>query len=174
MELPPRDELNRMDTADFAGAMSRIFEAAPLLLERLARRRPFGSYAEVVAAAREIVTSMTEAERVALLASHPRIGAAGGASGASRREQGAPADPGVERELARLQDEYERRFGFRFIVFVDRRPREAILEVLRGRLENPREHELATGVAEYLAICADRAGAGRFNAAARRPGTTAR
>ena len=158
--LPPVDELDRMDLADFAGAMSRIFEPNPLLLERLARRRPFRSYAALIAAARDVVARMDDAERASLLASHPRIGARGAMSPASRREQGGAATLAVERELERLQAEYERRFGFRFVVFVRGRPREAILEVLRRRLENQREVELATGVAEYLAICADRAGVG--------------
>ena len=149
-----------MDLADFAGAMARIFEPNPLLLERLARRRPFRSYGELVATAREVVRHMSPVEQAALLGSHPRIGATA-MSEASRREQGGGASESVERELARLQDEYERRLGFRFVVFVNRRSRAQILEVLRGRIANAREVELATGVAEYLAICADRAGVPR-------------
>jgi 2-oxo-4-hydroxy-4-carboxy--5-ureidoimidazoline (OHCU) decarboxylase len=157
--LPPIEELNGLDAADFAGVMARIFEPNPPLLERLARRRPFRSYAELIATAREIVGRMSDAERLALLASHPRIGTGGTMSDASRREQGAAANAEVERQLERLQDDYERRFGFRFVVFVRRRPRDEILAVLRTRLLNPRSIELAAGIDEYLAICADRAGA---------------
>ena len=156
--LPPIEELDRLDTADFAGAMARIFEPNPMLLERLARRRPFGSYAALLSAARDLVGHMSETERAALLASHPRIGASPAMSDASRQEQGPAADADTEAELARLQDDYERRFGFRFVVFVNRRPRSAILAALRARLANPRDVELAWGTREYLAICADRAG----------------
>ena len=156
--LPPIDELNALDTADLAGTLGHVFETNPPLLERLARRRPFRSYADILAAARDIVSAMPDHERVAILASHPRIGARGPASEASRREQGATASAEVERELARLQDEYEGRHGFRFVAFVAGRPRERILEMLRGRVANARDVELATGIAEYLAICADRAG----------------
>ncbi len=162
--LPPVDELNRLDTADFAGAMARVFEPDPALLERLARRRPFRSYAALLAAAREVVASMTEAERVRLLASHPRIGARGPLSEESRREQGAVGDAATEAQLARLQDEYERRNGFRFVVFVNGRPRGAILDLLRRRERAPREVELATGIEEYLAICAERVRALSLNA----------
>jgi 2-oxo-4-hydroxy-4-carboxy--5-ureidoimidazoline (OHCU) decarboxylase len=156
--LPPIDELDRLDTADFAGTLARIFEPNPLLLERLAARRPFRSYAELISAARDIVTRMSDAERTALLASHPRIGAGGAMSEASRREQAGAASATVDAELAGLQTEYERRFGFRFVTFVDRRPRHAILEELRARLTHSRDVELAAGVGAYLAICADRAG----------------
>ncbi len=158
-DLPPIDELNRLDTADFAGTLARLFEHAPLLFERLAKRRPYRSYAALVAAAREIVSAMSQAEQATLLAAHPRLGAAPSSlSAASRREQGVPGPGAVAAELARLQDEYERRNGFRFVVCVGGRSREAILEVLRRRVGNPREVELATGLGEYFAICADRLG----------------
>ncbi|HWQ00622.1 MAG TPA: 2-oxo-4-hydroxy-4-carboxy-5-ureidoimidazoline decarboxylase, partial [Gaiellaceae bacterium] len=71
-------------------------------------------------------------------------------------EQGADADPETLAELARLNAEYEEQFGFRFVVFVDRRPKAEILEVLRGRIANTREQELDTAVTELCAIAEDR------------------
>ena len=59
-------------------------------------------------------------------------------------------------ELARLNDEYERRFGFEFVVFVDGRTRAELLPVLRERLENTREEELETGLRALCAIARDR------------------
>ena len=59
-------------------------------------------------------------------------------------------------ELARLNAEYEGRFGFRFVVFVDRRPKAEILDVLRRRIQRPREEELDTAVGELVAIAEDR------------------
>ena len=56
-------------------------------------------------------------------------------SPASAREQGDDAAPAVLAELAELNRAYEERFGFRFVVFVNRRPRSAIVPVLRERLE---------------------------------------
>ena len=48
-------------------------------------------------------------------------------------------------ELARLNADYESRNGFRFVTFVNRRPKEQVLEELRERIERPREEELRTG-----------------------------
>ena len=59
-------------------------------------------------------------------------------------------------ELAYLNQVYEEKFGFRFVVFVNRRSKEKILEVLRQRLERTREEELDTALAELLAIAEDR------------------
>ena len=59
-------------------------------------------------------------------------------------------------ELAYLNQVYEEKFGFRFVVFVNRRPKTEILEVLRGRLERSREEELETALRELVAIARDR------------------
>lgn len=109
-----------------------------------------------ITAARAALPLLTEAEKVATLNAHPRIGATQNVSSRSRREQGSEDDPAVLAELARLNEEYERRLGFRFVVFVNRRPRSAIVEVLRERLENPRDIELEAGLNAIVAIAEDR------------------
>jgi 2-oxo-4-hydroxy-4-carboxy--5-ureidoimidazoline (OHCU) decarboxylase len=99
---------------------------------------------------------------------HPRIGESGAAvratSTLSYREQGYDAEASIPREelehtyaeLARLNAEYEAKYGFRFLVFVAGRPKSAILEVLRERITRPREEELPTALHEMLAIARDR------------------
>ena len=59
-------------------------------------------------------------------------------------------------ELAELNDEYERRFGFEFVVFVNGRTRAELLPVLRERLGRSREEELETGLRDLCAIARDR------------------
>ena len=59
-------------------------------------------------------------------------------------------------ELARLNAEYETRHGFRFVVFVNRRPKAEILEVLKSRIERPTGAELETALDELVAIAEDR------------------
>ena len=55
-------------------------------------------------------------------------------------------------ELARLNEAYERRFGFGFVVFVNGRTRAELVPVLRERLERERADELETGLRELCAI----------------------
>jgi 2-oxo-4-hydroxy-4-carboxy--5-ureidoimidazoline (OHCU) decarboxylase len=59
-------------------------------------------------------------------------------------------------ELAQLNAEYEAKFGFRFVVFVNRRPRREIVPILRERLERSPGEELATAVDELVQIAIDR------------------
>ena len=62
----------------------------------------------------------------------------------------------TEKALAAMNDEYERRFGFRFVVFVAGRSKSGIVPVFRERLQRTRAQELATGIDEFLAISRDR------------------
>jgi 2-oxo-4-hydroxy-4-carboxy--5-ureidoimidazoline (OHCU) decarboxylase len=105
-----------------------------------------------------VLSGLTEAEKVATLNAHPRIGAPAAAlSHDSRREQGSDQDPAVLAELERLNGEYEARFGFRFVVFVNGRSRTRVLEVLRRRIRRHRDQEMQEGLAAIIAIARDRA-----------------
>jgi 2-oxo-4-hydroxy-4-carboxy--5-ureidoimidazoline (OHCU) decarboxylase len=90
-----------------------------------------------------------------MLDAHPAIGGKP-TSTRSAAEQGTDDDPAVLAELARLNGAYEDRFGFRFVVFVNRRPRREIVPILRERLERTRAEELTTGVDELVQIAVDR------------------
>jgi len=133
--------------------LAAIFERAPSLAERVRGNDP----TSIVASARSELARMTEAERIGVLNAHPRIGAdPASLSALSREEQGGAADIATLRELAAMNDKYERAFGFRFVVFVAGRSKAEIVPVMRERLRRTREDELATGIAEFLAITRDR------------------
>jgi 2-oxo-4-hydroxy-4-carboxy--5-ureidoimidazoline (OHCU) decarboxylase len=133
--------------------LAAIFERAPALAERVRGSDP----ASIVASARSEIARLTEAERIAVLNAHPRIGAdPASLSPLSRREQGGPTDLATLQELASLNDQYEHRFGFRFVVFVAGRSRREIVPLLRERLRRTRDEELSTGIVEFLAIARDR------------------
>ena len=135
-------------------AAAEAFERAPLLAERVGEGDP----ETVLGRARTIIGSMTEAQRIAVLDAHPRIGASVGLSARSAAEQRATetTDAATLQQLDKLNTTYERRFGFRFVVFVAGRSRADLVPVLRSRLARTREEELATGLEEFLAIARDR------------------
>ena len=136
-------------------AAAEAFERAPALADRVGDD---GDPSAIVARARELIAAMTEEQRVAVLNAHPRIGARSGLSAVSAAEQRTTdsTDPAVLRTLDLLNADYERKFGFRFVVFVHGRSRAEIVPVLRERLRRSREEELATGLEEFLAIARDR------------------
>jgi 2-oxo-4-hydroxy-4-carboxy--5-ureidoimidazoline (OHCU) decarboxylase len=130
--------------------LAELFEGDTALVRRLAARE------DPLRNARDVIATLSEKEKLEALNAHPAIGARTGLSARSAAEQGDDADPETLAELARLNAEYERRFGFRFVVFVNRRPKAEILEVLRRRIERTREEELDTAVEELVAIAEDR------------------
>jgi 2-oxo-4-hydroxy-4-carboxy--5-ureidoimidazoline (OHCU) decarboxylase len=145
----------------------RLFEGAGPLVERLRAAGPFASGEALLERAREIVGTLSEAEQIAVIDAHPRIGErpdrVRAQSEQSFREQGYHEDatpPAVFEQLARLNELYERRFGFRFVVFVNRRPKAKLIPVLEARLERSRDEERATALREILAIAEDRLEAG--------------
>jgi 2-oxo-4-hydroxy-4-carboxy--5-ureidoimidazoline (OHCU) decarboxylase len=146
-----------MTRAVTAARLADVFERAPGLAERVAARLETDDVDAIVAAAREELARMSERERIAVLDAHPRIGAPPASlSARSRAEQGADSDGSASRALAELNEAYERKFGFRLVVFVGGRTRSALLPVLRERLGRSRDDELRIGVEEFLAISRDR------------------
>ena len=129
--------------------LAELFEGRTRFVERLAELD------NPLRAARTLVHELSDEEKREVLDAHPAIGARR-LSPRSAREQGTDDDPAVLAELARLNDEYERRFGFRFVVFVNRRPKSEILPILRGRLGRTREQELETALDELVSIAEDR------------------
>ena len=130
--------------------LAELFEGDTALVRRLAARE------DPLRNAPEVIATLSEDEKLEALNAHPAIGARTGLSARSAAEQGDEADPETLAELARLNAEYEQRFGFRFVVFVNRRPKAEILKVLRRRIARTREEELDTAVEELVAIAEDR------------------
>ena len=129
--------------------LSELFEGRTRLVEKLAQRSdPLGD-------AHEVIHGLSEQEKLEALNAHPAIGAKT-LSRRSAAEQGANDDPETLAELERLNREYEDRFGFRFVVFVNRRPKSEIVPLLRERLTRSRDEELDTAVQELFAIAEDR------------------
>jgi 2-oxo-4-hydroxy-4-carboxy--5-ureidoimidazoline (OHCU) decarboxylase len=125
--------------------LAELFEGRTRFVERLAPLEdPLGH-------AREIAAQLSDEEKKEVLDAHPAIGATT-LSARSAAEQGADSAP----ELDQLNQAYEARFGFRFVVFVNGRPKSAIVRVLRERIERTREQELATALDELVSIAEDR------------------
>ena len=130
--------------------LSELFEGRTRLVDRLAALEdPLGR-------AEEALATISYKDKLEALNAHPAIGQRAGLSARSAAEQGDEADAVVLEELSLLNAAYEEKFGLRFVVFVNGRPKAEILEVLRDRIANTREDELDTGCRELVAIARDR------------------
>jgi OHCU decarboxylase len=148
------------DSSDeaFVAEMAPLFEGAPRFLARLAAARPFGSSDELFERAEAIALEMPEDEQRELIDAHPRLGAPpASVSAASFAEQGYDRETSEAVEaLARLNERYESRFGFRYCVFVDGRPRAALVPGLEAALARDRETERRRALRDVVAIARDR------------------
>ena len=133
-----------------ADELAELFEGRTAFVERLAAEP------DPLVRARTLVHELTDDEKREVVDAHPAIGQRKGLSKHSAAEQGRDVDPEVIAELMRLNAEYEARHGFRFCVFVNRRPKTEILEILRARVDNPTDVELETALDELVAIAEDR------------------
>lgn len=140
-------------------ALDALFEGAPRFVDRLAREQPT-TWDDLFERAERIALTMPEGEQVELLNAHPRIGAPpASVSPLSYREQGYDRDPGtaeLQRRLGALNDEYERRLGFRCVVFVDGRSRAEIADVIAQLISAPAAAERERGLRDVIAIARSR------------------
>lgn len=162
--FPRMEDLNQLPPQSFVHEVTPLFEGASRFLARLAQERPFEDDQAVIDAAFEVAHAMPEDEQLELIEAHPRIGAPPETvSEASYREQGYGAESAADsdtarayEELAMLNEIYERRFGFRYVVFVAGRPKHEIVPLLEHALRNEREAELRRAVDDAVYIAADR------------------
>lgn len=135
--------------------------AAARWVDGMLGRRPFGDSLALLESACALWAGMEEADLLEAFAAHPRIGdigslrekyAATRSMAAGEQSRVAGADEATLRELARLNSEYERRFGFIFIVYATGKSAAEMLELLRSRINNTRSAELDHAAAEQLKI----------------------
>jgi 2-oxo-4-hydroxy-4-carboxy--5-ureidoimidazoline (OHCU) decarboxylase len=131
--------------------LAELFEGRTRLVELLAEHTdPLGQAVD------DLLATACCKVKIEALNAHPAIGQRAGLSDRSAAEQGPDTSTSVLDELAHLNASYEARFGFRFVVFVNGRPKAEILDVLRERIGRTQDEELDTGCRELVAIARDR------------------
>lgn len=154
------DALNAASESEFLALIGGPLEGETWLAERVAAHRPFAHVDALYRAFEQEVSAASEAERIALIASHPDLGnklAVGKPLSAdSVREQ---ASAGLDRltedeyaEFHRLNTDYRAAFGFPFVICARENTKDSILAAFRSRRPNPRAQEIETAVGEVLKI----------------------
>jgi 2-oxo-4-hydroxy-4-carboxy-5-ureidoimidazoline decarboxylase len=153
----------RLDLAapDEARDLLRSCCGASAWVERMMARRPFGSHEALTATARDEWFGLQRADWLEAFGHHPKIGDRDSlrqrfarTAHLSEREQagvdGAAED--VLEALAAGNREYERRFGYIFIVCASGKSADGMLQLLRDRLPNSAEVEILIAAAEQAKI----------------------
>lgn len=120
--------------------------------------RPFNEWSELTRAAELHWQLVDEVDRLEAFAGHAKIGDINALrakyAGHTQTEQGqvAQASDEVLQRLRDLNDQYEQRFGFIFIVCASGKSAEQMLHLLQARLPNSRQQEIANASAEQNKI----------------------
>lgn len=132
-------------------------------VERMIARRPFGTDAKLLAAARVEWFGLTEADWLEAFSHHPRIGDRAALEArfpathdlsATEQARVGGANAAVIAALADANERYVARFGFIFIVCATGKTAEEMLALLRARLANDRAAELRIAAEEQARITA--------------------
>ena len=155
--------LQRLNSLPFALAEKEFLKCCGSTnwAKEMSSRRAFSSMAEVTDAADQIWWKLSPEDWLEAFRSHPKIGerkAAQQTSAAaltwSSKEQSGVSDAPVDTvaALAELNQRYEEKFGFIYIVCATGKSSAELLAILRERLDNERDHELRTAAAEQAQI----------------------
>jgi OHCU decarboxylase len=160
------EALNAMPVPQFTAALGSIFEHSSWVAQRAARLRPFRSREELHQVMCQQVAQASATEQDALILAHPRLGTRGGqrtqlthSSANEQRRAGLDACTEQEfTELLRLNELYEARFAFPFILAVRGHTPASILASMRQRLGNDLVTERATALQQINRIAGFRLG----------------
>ncbi len=153
-------ELNVLNESEFVTLIGPIFEASPWIAKRTWPNRPFDGVDSLHDSLCQSMHKAKEEEKLALIRAHPDLAGRAARQGSltpeSTAEQaGAGLDRLTDQEIAsfsRMNQEYRARFGFPFVVCVGEHTKESILTSFAARLENTKERETETALAEVCKI----------------------
>ena len=150
------DEVNSLGRAEFVGRLGAIYEKSPWVAEAAWKARPFVDAAALENALADVVRHASHAHQLELLQKHPRLGTRLALSGYSRSEQagaGLLDVSAAERaELEQLNNSYETKFGFPFILAVRNANSRSILDSCRTRINHDEKSEFDESLRQVFKI----------------------
>ncbi len=126
--------------------------------QAVAAARPFETPEALYSSADQLWSTTEESDWQEAFHSHPKIGERNSQSTQSatwsQQEQSSVSQATRQtlEDLARLNLEYQQKFGFTYIVCASGRTAEEMLAILQSRLDNPRQNELAIAAEEQRKI----------------------
>lgn len=150
------EELNQADCARFTSMLGHLFEHSPWIPKEAWARRPFASICDLHREMVMVVEEATYEDQLSLIQAHPRLAASEkvGASSAAE-QQGAGLDvlsKGEALAFSRLNDVYDKRFGFPFVEAVKGKTAQQLYDSLAERINSTKEAEFNRALAEIFQI----------------------
>jgi 2-oxo-4-hydroxy-4-carboxy-5-ureidoimidazoline decarboxylase len=113
-------------------------------------RQPF---ADIHAEADDVWWSLTEEDWLEAFSAHPKIGQRSAVKWTATEQSGmSQADAETANEMARLNADYEDKFGFIFIICASGKSGGEMLKALQTRITNTRDEEIRIAAGEQARI----------------------
>jgi len=153
-------ELNKADSKS-AGLFFRQCCTSSIWADQMVTGRPYKDGSHLRDYADYCWGGLSEVDYLEAFDGHPKIGDIeslkkkfDGSQDMARNEQSSVAEANIETldSLSLGNAEYEKKFGFIFIVFASGKSAEEMLNILEGRIDNSRTEEIATAAEEQRLI----------------------
>ena len=153
-------ECNVMTAERFIQVFGGVFEHSPWVAQRAAALRPFQTLTQLHQTMAKIVRDASLDERIRLIQAHPELAGKSAIRGeltteSSREQRGAGLDQCSPEEFAEIQDlnqRYNDKFGFPFVIAVKGHDRTSILSHFRQRLDHDKDTEIDECIEQIIHI----------------------
>jgi 2-oxo-4-hydroxy-4-carboxy-5-ureidoimidazoline decarboxylase len=143
-------DLNEADEETFVDALGDVYETSPWVAERVVADRPFSSVDDIYEHMAGAVRDASEERKLELLRAHPDLGEQTEMTDASEQEQASAGldelRPEQYETFQRLNETYQDRFGFPFIMAVKGGSPDEIQAAMEARIDNSESEEFRTAL----------------------------
>lgn len=153
-------QISDLNQDEFTALLADIFEHSAWIPRAAWQQRPFADLQQLHQAMVQTVARASHQQQLDLILAHPELAGKAAQSGdiaeSSRQEQkGAGLDQCSPDELKRLQglnQAYQNKFHFPFIIAVAGRDRYQIMQAIEQRLDNDQATEFETALSQIYKI----------------------
>lgn len=153
-------QINQLSKQQFVESLGRIFEHSPWVAQAAFDWRPFESVTQLHATMVGIIDRSSPQQRMTLIRNHPELAGKEASAGmlttdSGKEQSGAGLDQCSAEQLSQLRalnQTYQEKFKFPFIIAVTGLNRQQIIEALASRGTNTSEVECETSLAEIAKI----------------------
>jgi 2-oxo-4-hydroxy-4-carboxy-5-ureidoimidazoline decarboxylase len=146
------EQLNNSSTEDFVATLGGIFEHSPWVPEAVAEMRPFSSVERLYEAMVVAVEKAGQVAQLGLIRAHPDLAGRAARQGSLTAESTSEQKDSEFAEFHRLNNAYQSRFGFPFILAVRGHDKHSIMAAFRRRLDHNAGEEVAEALRQIALI----------------------
>ena len=134
------NKVNKLSKSDFISIFGNVFEKTDWIAEKAYALKPFNNFQELFSKMMEIFENSKKEKHIEILNAHPHLAVEKKLTEDSKNEQKNASlnqcNDAEFIEFKKLNEEYEKKFGFPFIIAVKGKNKEEILNSFRQRITN--------------------------------------